>query len=129
MKLKTKGMILIAAFGLMCGNAGAMHLQVSPEIIKVDNNDQWVLIQNENGIKTFLATHQENGNSYLKIKFENTTNTTANITWSLSEKGKTILGEHSNKIDPLKTIEIYDATMLVPVSGGTALADFSVTIH
>lgn len=127
--MKARHLAGVAALGLLCGQVNAKVVSPAHETGYVITVEEWILVQEQHGIKAYVMTHQEGETSYLKIKFENPSNSPKDISWSLSKKGEVIFNDQHNRIQAQSAIEIYDATMLVPVGAGASLTDFSVTIH
>lgn len=132
MNIKTRGMMLVAAFGLLCGNAGATHLQPSPETIKVENSDQWVMIQNENGIQVYFTKYKLEEEYFLKIKFENTTNQPINFIWRLSKNNEFVIitedsmAEIYTELAPSET-KTFGENVFININKSASYKDFSIT--
>ena len=94
-----------------------------------NNSDNWVEIQNKNGIKVLFTRYLLDGNSYLKIKFENQTNEKINFNWSLTNKdSKVLINNQTTEIIANTAIIIYDATMQISINNGETINDFSINI-
>ena len=79
---KLKLFTAIIVLGISLGNAVAYTPTLIPTTVYAENSDSWVLVQNEKGINIYFSEFQLDGNSYLKIKFENTTNNIVDFSWS-----------------------------------------------
>jgi hypothetical protein len=120
--------VLVVA-GVSIGSANAFNPNTIPTKIISNYSDNWVEVQNENGITIFFSKIKQGENTYLKIKFENKTNTSIDFSWSLIKNDRPIVNKSYNKIDASNSIEIYDASMLVSINNGESYDDFSVTIN
>jgi 3,4-dihydroxy-2-butanone 4-phosphate synthase len=100
----------------------------------VVNSDNWVTVQNENGIKVLFLEFELEGETYLKIQFENTTNKAVEFLWSLSNKSGTIvitedeMHEIKTQINSMSS-KIYGDVTLFPINKGESFKDFSVAIN
>lgn len=126
----TKLILAIATIGLWVGNLNAKSSCIKPTLSKINSvkTEKWTLNTSKDGIKAYLTVHEDAGKTYLKIKFENTNDASLEFNWSLTHKGKTLISNQNNKIEKLNSIEIFDATMLVPVSNNESLNNFSISI-
>lgn len=83
MKLNNNlGSIIIGflMFAVMFETSAAI---ITTEVIE-GNSDSWVAASNQKGIKLTCTPYEYKGKTYLKVKFENTTNQIMNFSWSLS---------------------------------------------
>ncbi|NQX96260.1 MAG: hypothetical protein HRT73_00040 [Flavobacteriales bacterium] len=125
-KIKLFTVLVIA--GVSMGGANAFN--PNPTVIITENSDNWVEVQNENGIKVSFISYQLDGNSYLKIRFENTTNENLRFIWSLANKdAKTIINKYVNQVDSNKSIDFTDITMPILINTGETVKDFSITVN
>ena len=98
----------------------------TPSSTTVINSDDWKEVQSQNGIKVYFSETEENGKSFLKIKFENTTNQEIEFSWSVVKDSKSITSETVNKIEASSSIN--DSNITVPFGVGETYADFSINI-
>ncbi len=114
--------------GVSMENANASHhdSKITPTFDQ--SSDDWVFLKKEEGVKVYLSKHHDGDQTFVKIKFENTINKMIEIDWSLTHDDKELISNQTNKIQSLNSIEIFDATMLVPVSGSESLNNFSISI-
>ena len=87
----------------------------------------WVHIKTENGISISYAKFNQNGQDYIRIQLENTTNKFIEVIWSLHKGNDEIINETSNRLWENASL-IYDTTLLIPMSSGDVLTDFVLTI-
>lgn len=87
----------------------------------------WVHVKTENGIGISYAQVTVNGQNFVKIQLENTTNKFIEVIWTLHKGGEEIINETSNRLWENASI-IYDETDLIPMDNGDALTDFVLTI-
>lgn len=127
MKKTTKLLASVVAFSLMVGTTDAMSIVPNSELIEATNTDHWELVQNQHGIKAYLA--KDEAGSYLKIKFENTSNEEISIKWLLSKGKEVKLKGEINNIIPATNVEAHDATNLIILNSGESVADFSLEIN
>lgn len=127
-KLKLFAVLVIAAISI--GDANAFTIEPTSTTIIAKNSDNWVEIQNENGIKVFFTDYQLDGNSYLKIRFENLTNENLHFEWSLmSKEGKFLINRYVNQIEANKATDFIDSTMPILISTEEMVTDFSITLN
>ena len=125
-KLKLFTALVVASLSL--GTAEALTL--TSTTIVADNSDNWVEIQNENGIKVLFTSYHLDGKSYLKIKFENQTNENIQFSWSLTNKDSEVLiNNHKNEIIANKAFNFIDATMPISINNGETVNDFSINVN
>lgn len=91
-------------------------------------SEVWEEVKEENGVKVYYSLIEENGRTFLKVKFENTTNNVINFNWTLTNDTEIVVAEKSNKIEAGQSIEIYDATMLIPFQNGDSFQNYSILI-
>jgi len=130
MKLNYKLKLIAVAvvLGVGVSHANASQINNLPTTI-TQNSDNWVMVQNENGVQTFFMKKTINGAIQIRIKFVNTTNEIINFVWSLNKKSNLFFENVTNSINPLSFIEIDETTMMVPLKNGESFDDFSVTIN
>lgn len=96
--------------------------------IRINSSETWEKVKQVDGITVYYTLEEENGNKFLKVKFENTTNSVINFNWTLKNNTEVIITEKTNKIEAGQSIEIYDATMLVPFQNGDSFQNYSIVI-
>lgn len=96
--------------------------------ISINLSETWEEVKQEDGVKIYYTLVEENGNKFLKIKFENTINSVINFNWTLKNNTKVVVTEKTNKIEAGQSIEIYDATMLIPFQNGDSFQNYSILI-
>lgn len=117
------------SFSASIGIANADNSNLIPTTMITEDSDDWVEVQNENGIKVLFSSYELDGNSYLKIKFENQTNKNIHLEWSLTNKeSKVLINNYTNKIIANTAIDFIDATMPISINTGETVNDFSITI-
>jgi hypothetical protein len=127
-KLKLYTALIIASISI--GGTNAFNPNSTSITITASNSDNWVEVQNENGIKVLFASYQLDGNSYLKIRFENLTNEDLRFVWSLTNKDdKTLINKYVNQVGSNKSIDFTDKTMPILINTGETLKDFSITVN
>lgn len=95
--------------------------------ITSENSDSWIAIHNQNGIKVICTPFELNGVSYLKVKFENTTNQTINFSWTLNEGNETVVNETTYSIKANSSVET-DNNTLIHFNNGASQALFSFNL-
>lgn len=96
--------------------------------MSINLSEVWEEVNEENGVKVYYSLIEENGRTFLKVKFENTTNNVINFNWTLTNDTEIVVAEKSNKIEAGQSIEIYDATMLIPFQNGDSFQNYSILI-
>lgn len=96
--------------------------------VSINLNETWEEVKQEDGVKIYYTLVEENGNTFLKVKFENTTNSVINFNWTLKNNTEVVVTEKTNKIEAGQSIEIYDATMLIPFQNGDSFQNYSILI-
>ena len=87
----------------------------------------WTEIETQQGITISYATINENGQDFLRIQLENTTNEFIEVIWSLQNGNNEIINETSVRLWENASL-IYDETELIPVQNNVLLTDFKLTI-
>lgn len=91
--------------------------------------DNWELVRNEQGVNIYYCSVLVNGETQLKIKFQNSTNAHLNFNWSLiKNKNISLIENYTNSIKPLNSIEFIDLTMPIQLNDGDNFNDFSITL-
>ena len=126
---KLKLFTAIIVLGVSLGNAVAFTPTLIQTTTHAENSDNWVQVQNNNGIIIYFSEYQLDGKSYLKIKFENTSNKTIDYSWSLIKKSETIISNSKKKINALSAINVIENNKLIPFNAGDSYADYSIQIQ
>ena len=87
---------------------------------------EWEKVKTENGIDIYVSTVEVDGESYLKVKFENATAEAINFSWTLTKNDETLVDNMVQKIAVGNAIEIFDVTMLFKAKNNE-LNDFTIT--
>jgi hypothetical protein len=125
--MKKEYLLLTAIFlGSLSTNVTASTIDCSES--STITLEEWVKMKTENGINISVATSQLNGKSYLKIKFENTTQQDLDYSWTLTKNNQVLVKDMSQKVASGLSIEIFDATMLFEANA-TTLKDFNITLN
>lgn len=126
--VKTGILLGVSIFSMVFFHGKTNANNTMSKVISINITEVWEEVKQENGVKVYYTLVEENGNTFLKLKFENTTNTVINFNWTLKNKTEVIVTEKTNKIEAGQSIEIYDATMLVPFQNGDSFQDYSILI-
>lgn len=126
---KLKLFTAIVVLGVSLGNAVAFKPTLIQTTTPAENSDNWVQVQNKDGIIIYFSEYKLDGNSYLKIKFENTTNNILDFSWSLYNNSRPITSFKNYKVNAASSIEFFDATMPISFSNGEILKNFSINIQ
>ncbi|MDQ3191704.1 MAG: hypothetical protein M3Q58_08930 [Bacteroidota bacterium] len=125
-RLKIFATILFS--GILFSHVCAHNLSEVNEKIVVSNSENWVTVQNVNGIKILFSEIEKEGKTYLKIQFQNTTNEEIQFSWSLNKSARTVINESNSIIKALGSVDI-DNNLLIPFNNGDTYADFSFNIN
>ena len=110
--------VLVIA-GVSIGGANAVNPTPTSTTIITENSDNWVEVQNENGIKVyFLETTGTDGVTLLEIKFENVSNNVINFNWSIDKKSQPLFKDVSNRINSSESLKIDSVKILIPINKG-----------
>lgn len=126
--VKTGILLGVSIFSMVFFHGKTNANNTMSKVISINITEVWEEVKQENGVKVYYTLVEENGNTFLKLKFENTTNTVINFNWTLKNNTEVIVTEKTNKIEAGQSIEIYDATMLVPFQNGDSFQDYSILI-
>lgn len=118
---KLKVCLTVLAFAFI-GSTAMAYNNFETEITS-EKSDSWVAIQNQHGIKVICTPFELNGVSYLKVKFENTTNQTIDFSWTLNEGGETVVNETTYSVKANSAVET-DQNTLILYSTNSAQADY-----
>jgi hypothetical protein len=126
--------VAIIIVGSVSSNASASTLDSSPHATELNGNDKWTFAKNENGINIFFSEFKSGDESFLKIKFENTTSERINFIWSLSKNSEAVvitmdeMIETKANLDPRET-EIYGTYSFILINNEESFEDFVVNIN
>ncbi|MCW8896916.1 MAG: hypothetical protein OQJ96_12530 [Flavobacteriales bacterium] len=126
--VKTGILLGVSIFSVVFFHGKTIANNTMSKVISINDTEVWEEIKQENGVKVYYTLVEENGNTFLKLKFENTTNTVINFNWTLKNNTEVIVTEKTNKIEAGQSIEIYDATMLIPFQNGDSFQNYSILI-
>ena len=126
--VKTGILLGVSIFSMVFFHGKTNANNTMSKVISINIKEVWEEVKQENGVKVYYTLVEENGNTFLKLKFENTTNTVINFNWTLKNNTEVIVTEKTNKIEAGQSIEIYDATMLVPFQNGDSFQNYSILI-
>ncbi len=124
--------VIIVGFGSIKSQANEPILtdQISP----CDVVGNWNLISQKEGISIYYSTISCNNESFLAIKFENTTDASANLVWSLTHNSESVqitedeMREARMQI-PANTAHIFKGTYMIEVEDENDLSNFQVSIQ
>lgn len=94
-----------------------------------DNLNDWVLVKEENGIKTYFKILLLDNEYYYSVKFENILNNDHSFSYEIVENEEVIL--KSNKkvnLNKGEKIEVFDPTMQKIVNGKVSVNDYEIFI-
>lgn len=126
--VKTGILLGVSIFSIVFFHGKTNANNTMSKVISINITEVWEEVKQENGVKVYYTLVEENGNTFLKVKFENTTNTVINFNWTLKNNTEVVITEKTNKIEAGQSIEIYDATMLVPFQNGDSFQNYSILI-
>lgn len=132
MKLNYKLKLIASTVVLFVGVSYANASQTTTLSITniAQKSDSWIAIENQDGIKVSCTPFELNGVSYLKVKFENTTNQLIDFSWSLKEGGETVVNETTYSIKANSSIETDNNTLILFNNGDSqALFSFNLKIN
>ena len=119
---------MVLAF-VFIGNTAMATNNFKTEITS-ENSESWVAAHNQNGIKIICTPFELNGVSYLKVKFENTTNQAIDFSWTLNEGGETVVNERAYSIKANSFVETDNNTLIFFNTGDSqALFSFNIKIN
>lgn len=126
--VKTGILLGVSIFSVVFFHGKTIANNTMSKVISINDTEVWEEIKQENGVKVYYSLIEENGRTFLKVKFENTTNNVINFNWTLTNDTEIVVAEKSNKIEAGQSIEIYDATMLIPFQNGDSFQNYSILI-
>jgi hypothetical protein len=132
MKLSYKLKLIAVALvlGVAVGHANASQTTNLSTTSVAQKSDNWIQVQNENGIKIYFLEYNLNGNSYLRIKFENVTNKTAHFNWTLINKNsENVISDDISGLDSNSSTETIHSAHAVLLKNGESLNDFSINLN
>ena len=128
MKFKNtiKLLVVIVVMTSSYQKAVAGHPTPPGTISSIENPDNnWVMVQNENGITISFLKFIKNDKTYLKIKFENTNSESMTFDWSLN-KGSLLIFDNPTATE---LISAGNQSNEVAINVEDAMSDFSVIIN
>lgn len=126
--LKTGMLLGVSIFSIVFFQGKTIANNAMIKSISINLSEAWEEVKQEDDVKIYYTLVVENGNKFLKVKFENTTNSVINFNWTLKNNTEVIITEKTNKIEAGQSIEIYDATMLIPFQNGDSFQNYSILI-
>ncbi|KJS05646.1 MAG: hypothetical protein VR77_07715 [Flavobacteriales bacterium BRH_c54] len=126
--VKTGILLGVSIFSVVFFHGKTIASNTIRTTMSMNLSEVWEEVKEENGVKVYYSLIEENGRTFLKVKFENTTNTVINFNWTLTNDTEIVVAEKSNKIEAGQSIEIYDATMLIPFQNGDSFQNYSILI-
>ncbi len=118
--------LIIAVFVLGSSAISVIANNPAKAEIAIENSDNWVMMKSENGINIYFSTNYIAGNPHLKVKFENTTNTTLNFNWNISIENKFLIQDQNESIDKLSSTLFFNHSLLIPIKENQSFNDFSI---
>ena len=116
--------------GVSIGGTNASNPNPTSTTIITENSDKWVEVQNENGIKIFFSKFELNNQSYLKIKFENTTTQSVELTFDIKKQSELFVKGFSTSIGAQTSIELTDYnSIVIAINNGETCKDFSIVTN
>lgn len=126
--LKTGMLLGVSIFSIVFFHGKTIANNTTSKVTSINITEVWEEVKQENGVKVYYTLVEENGNTFLKVKFENTTSSVINFNWTLKNNTEVIVTEKTNKIEAGQSIEIYDASMLIPFQNGDSFQNYSILI-
>ena len=92
------------------------------------DDENWVLVENNNGIKISLLELEERGNRFVEVLFENVQSNDVEFAWTLSNKNNEVLINSTAQIKANGSYINYDTNRMVKLKQNETIADFKVEI-
>ena len=128
--MKTKNIIYpflaLMTIGSVCGAESSVLINHSININ--ESEEEWVLVQNENGVSIFFSEYYVEDSKYLKIKFENSRAIEADFKWSLKQGSDIVLEESINVHLKSGDIYFYQDEKQILIKNEGSIKDFIITI-
>ena len=125
---KLKLFTAIVCFGIIIGSVNAQSSTITKSSINAENSDNWVMVQNENGINIYLKEEVLPEGRFIAIKFANTTKNKISFSWELSLNGKQVQKSTSKLTLKQKSSEVFfDPTVMVKLKDNQSVNQFSIT--
>ena len=124
MKLNYKFKVCLMAFAFIFIGSTAIATNNLKTEITSESSDSWELVKEENGIQISFLEFNEDGKSYLKIKFENGSSDSLKFEWRLN-KGAEIIVINSTSLE-IKSLGIEIKKVFIPKE---ILGDLSITMN
>lgn len=74
----------------------------------------WMIAHDYQGIKVLCSTYEFAGETYLELKFENTSDQSKEFSWSLMIKENTYNSNKNIKLEAMKSVMVKDEETLIP---------------
>lgn len=127
-KLKLFAALIVA--GVSIGGANAFNPNLTSTTIVAESSDNWVTVQEENGITVSFSEYEINGVTYLKVKLENTTANTVSLSVDLKKKSEILVEDYSTELAPQSSIELTDYnSIVIPIHNGETYQDISIVTN
>ena len=125
-KLKLFTALIIASISI--GGATAFNPKPTSTTIITENSDNWVEVQNEDGVKIFLKEEILPEGRFISIKFENSSDKEFSFSWKLIQNEKTVQQSSSAVILKPNSSEIFfDPTVMIKLKANDSINQFSIT--
>jgi hypothetical protein len=127
---KLKLFMTFLVIGVSVGNMNAHILSELTTKTIVADSDNWVIVQEENGVTISFSEYEIGGITYLKVKIENATNQQVTFSIDIKKKEEVFVDAFTNKISAQTSIELKDFnSIVIPINKGESFKDFSVAIN
>lgn len=126
--------IIVLITSLSSLQAKANEFVPTDQISPCETVGEWTEISKENDISISYSTIQCNGETFLAIKFENTSKTSQDFIWSLTQNGESLritedeMNETKLHLDS-NVNSIYKGTYLVYINDERDYSNFKVSIQ
>ena len=119
----------IALFGTI-GVANATQNSI-PTTTTIEAIGDWVEVHNANGIKVSFADYESyTGELCLKIKFENTTNQSVSLSWTLTHNDtQTVVRTNTAEVGANASVEFIDSQTPITIGVGETSSSFSIAVQ
>ena len=119
----------VALFGFV-GFTNATQNAI-PTVTTTENIGDWVEVHNANGIKVYFADYENyDGALCLKIKFENTTNQSVSLSWTLTHNdSQTAVRTNTAEVGANASVEFIDSQTPIAIGVGETSSSFSIAVQ
>ena len=127
-------LIIVLITSLSSFQAKAHEIIPIEQVSPCETVGEWTEISEGNDISISYSTIQCNGETFLAIKFENTSKTSQDFIWSLTQNGESLritedeMQETMLHLDPNGS-HIYKGTYLVSINDERDYSNFKVSIQ